>query len=73
MIQNEWALENAKMNIEKWFPVIGVLEDLQTTFFVLENKIPQFFKGISKVYFEKLKGNLSFGNYSVVNRYFGTF
>merc|ERR1712062_660333 len=46
--------QNEKLNIEKWYPVIGTLEDLETTFFVLENKLPQFFKGISKIYFEEL-------------------
>jgi len=54
VIKHDWALENAKLNIEKWYPVIGTLEDLETTFFVLENKLPQFFKGISKIYFEEL-------------------
>ena len=57
VIKHDWALENAKLNIEKWYPVIGTLEDLETTFFVLENKLPQFFKGISKIYFEELNGN----------------
>ena len=56
VIKHDWALENAKLNIEKWYPVIGTLEDLETTFFVLENKLPQFFKGISKIYFEELNG-----------------
>ena len=58
MIKHDWALENAKLNIEKWYPVIGTLEDLETTFFVLENKLPQFFKGISKIYFEELNGKI---------------
>ena len=64
MIKHDWALENAKLNIEKWYPVIGTLEDLETTFFVLENKLPQFFKGISKIYFEELKGKVKIQNFT---------
>ena len=64
MIKHDWALENAKLNIEKWYPVIGTLEDLETTFFVLENKLPQFFKGISKIYFEELKGKGKIQNFT---------
>ena len=56
MIKNKWALDKAKSNIEKWYPVVGVLEDLQTTFLVLENRIPKFFHGITKIYYEKLRG-----------------
>ena len=63
VIKNEWALENAKANIEKWYPVIGTLEDLETTFFVLENKLPQFFKGISRIYFDELKGKILIWNF----------
>ena len=63
VIKNEWALENAKANIEKWYPVIGTLEDLETTFFVLENKLPRFFKGISRIYFDELKGKILIWNF----------
>ena len=36
--------------------MVGILEDLQMTLFVLENKMPLFFKGASNIYFNELKG-----------------
>ena len=56
MLQSKWALETAKANIEKWYPVVGILEDLQMTLFVLEHKLPLYFKGASNIYFNELKG-----------------
>jgi dermatan/chondrotin sulfate uronyl 2-O-sulfotransferase UST len=57
VINSKWALNKAKENIENWFPVVGILEDLETTFVILENKLPQFFQGLSKLYYENLNGN----------------
>ena len=57
LVQSKWALEKAKSNIEAFYPVVAVLEDLDNTFFVLENKLPKFFSGISKLYYETLKSN----------------
>lgn len=44
------------MNVEKYYPVVGVLEELNSTLAVLENKIPRFFKGIQEIYFKELLG-----------------
>ncbi|XP_070562710.1 uncharacterized protein [Ptychodera flava] len=44
-IPNRWALETAKRNAVDNFAVVGILEDLNSTLFVLENVFPQFFKG----------------------------
>lgn len=35
--------------------MVGVLEDLQMTLFVLDQKLPLFFKGVSQTYYETLK------------------
>ena len=43
----------AKKNIEKHFGVVGVLEDFNKTLTVLENYIPMFFRGVTKVYWSK--------------------
>ena len=48
-----WALKEAKQNIEKSYEVIGVLEHLNITLTVLENKLPKFFAGVSQLYFNK--------------------
>ncbi|XP_076336643.1 uronyl 2-sulfotransferase-like isoform X2 [Tachypleus tridentatus] len=45
-----WALWQAKQNIEKFYPVVGVLEDMNTTLIVLERRLPRFFRGALKLY-----------------------
>ncbi len=45
-----WALSQAKSNLEKYYTVVGVLEELSTSLSVFESKIPQFFNGASKIY-----------------------
>ncbi|XP_026675255.1 heparan sulfate 2-O-sulfotransferase pipe isoform X2 [Ceratina calcarata] len=47
------ALERAKMAVEKDYAVVGVLEDLNTTLTVLENYIPEFFRGATEVYYDE--------------------
>ena len=41
-------MAKAKENVEKYFPVVGILERLNDSLLVLEHKLPQFFKGASK-------------------------
>lgn len=50
----EGALERAKSAVERNYAVVGVLEELNTTLTVLENYVPRFFKGASKIYWGKL-------------------
>ena len=50
---SKWALERAKANVMKWYPVIGVLDLIDETLNVLESTFPQFFEGAKLVY-EKL-------------------
>ncbi|XP_022246863.1 uronyl 2-sulfotransferase-like isoform X2 [Limulus polyphemus] len=45
-----WALWQAKQNIQRFYPVVGVLEDMNTTLIVLENTLPRFFRGAFKLY-----------------------
>lgn len=54
ILNNEWALQRAKNNVERYYPVVGVLEELNSTLRILESKLPYFFKGIQKVYFDEL-------------------
>lgn len=51
---SEWALHMAKRNVEKFYPVVGILEDLNMTISALENKLPYFFKGAMQIFEEKL-------------------
>ncbi|XP_066996205.2 heparan sulfate 2-O-sulfotransferase pipe [Anabrus simplex] len=54
LLNNERALEKAKANVDRYFPVVGVLEELNATLYVLERRLPYFFRGIQKIYFEEL-------------------
>ncbi|XP_049829942.1 uronyl 2-sulfotransferase-like [Schistocerca gregaria] len=53
-LNNRMALEKAKENVEHFFPVVGVLEELNATLASLESNLPYFFKGVQKMYFEEL-------------------
>lgn len=44
------AIAKAKENVEKYYAVVGVLEDLNKTLTVLEHFVPRFFAGAVKTY-----------------------
>jgi hypothetical protein len=46
---SQLVLQRAKENVDRDFPVVGVLEDLNKTLSVLENRMPHIFKGAFKV------------------------
>ncbi|KAJ8967668.1 hypothetical protein NQ314_002706 [Rhamnusium bicolor] len=54
LLNNEWALQTAKNNVERYYPVVGVLEELNATLEILEHNIPYFFKGAQRVYHRDL-------------------
>ena len=53
--RSQWALDRAKENIEKSYPVVGVLEMLETTLEVMEAAYPELFKGLGDFYHSKNK------------------
>ena len=44
------VLQRAKANVDKFYPVVGVLENLNQSLAVMEHKLPQIFRGASKVH-----------------------
>ncbi len=58
VLNSRWALETAKRNVELWYPIVGALEKLRPTLVLLEHKMPHFFRGVTQMYDEDLKGNL---------------
>ena len=46
------SLLKAKYNVDRYFKVVGILEDLSGFFEVLENLMPDMFTGIRKMYNE---------------------
>ncbi|XP_014224645.1 heparan sulfate 2-O-sulfotransferase hst-2-like [Trichogramma pretiosum] len=51
---NEWALEQAKKNVLQWYPVVGVLDNMNETIRCLEQTFPLFYEGAALVY-EKIR------------------
>ncbi|KAE8745111.1 hypothetical protein FOCC_FOCC008286 [Frankliniella occidentalis] len=49
-----WALQHAKANMDQYFPVVGILEELNATLAVLESRQPLFFAGVRDVYRHQL-------------------
>ena len=45
------ALEKAKSNVERFYSVVGITEDMSKTIKVLEDKMPEMFKGAIAEYF----------------------
>ena len=50
------ALNLAKLNVEKYFAVVGVLEEWDKSLQVLENYVPSYFKNAREVYQSNMKG-----------------
>ncbi|XP_064486551.1 uronyl 2-sulfotransferase-like [Ornithodoros turicata] len=53
LIQNTWALQKAKENIDQHYTVVGVLEELNSSLALLEERLPQFFRGARHVFREQ--------------------
>ena len=50
---SEKALKTAKRNIERFYPVVGVLEMFEESMEVMEVKMPTFFTGLREAYKER--------------------
>lgn len=55
-LNDDWALKSAKANVERYYPVVGILEEINATLEVFENKIPYFFKGVQNKYYRDILG-----------------
>lgn len=55
-LNNAQALEQAKTNVKLHFRVVGVLEQLNCTLRVAEQRIGTFFGGVQQLYFKELLG-----------------
>ncbi len=50
ILGSQWAGQKAKENIDKYFPVVGVLEHFGASLRLFEKILPKYFKGIEKKY-----------------------
>lgn len=47
---NRWALERAKTNVIRWYPVVGILDYIEESLNALAVEFPYFFKGAIHIY-----------------------
>lgn len=57
-LNNEAALSEAKRQVEAWYPVVGVLEEVNITLAVLQHHLPHYFAGVLDLYHTELLGRL---------------
>ena len=47
---NTWAMERAKTNVIRWYPVVGILDYMEESLNALAVEFPYFFKDAIRVY-----------------------
>lgn len=47
---NAEALQKAKNNVEKYYKVVGIIENINMTLSVLEDRLPEYFEGAKELY-----------------------
>ncbi|OXU28138.1 hypothetical protein TSAR_005015 [Trichomalopsis sarcophagae] len=57
-VGNEWALEEAKRNLQKHYLLVGVTEELSDFILTLQVVLPRFFKGAYDVFMHNNKSHL---------------
>ena len=55
-LNNEAALNLAKRQVEAWYPVVGVLEEVNATLALLQHHLPHYFAGVLDLYHTELLG-----------------
>ncbi|KAG0715367.1 Heparan sulfate 2-O-sulfotransferase pipe [Chionoecetes opilio] len=53
-LNNEAALNVAKRQVDAWYPVVGVLEEVNATLAVLQHHLPHYFAGVLDLYHNEL-------------------
>lgn len=47
---NTWALERAKVNVIRWYPVVGILDYMEESLNAFAVEFPYFFNGAINIY-----------------------
>ena len=58
VVGNKWAMEMAMENVDKYYSVVGVIEEFSKTLKVLQQKLPFYFGGVLDLYFNVLHGKV---------------
>ena len=64
--EDKSSLQRAMYNADRYFSVLGLTEDLDTTFRLLEVYLPRFFKGASQMFRNRSKRD---GNGKIMDQY----
>lgn len=57
LFNSKEVMQRAKANVEKFYPVVGVLENLNKSLSVMEKLLPNIFKGATQVDWPKSSFN----------------
>ncbi|XP_014204527.1 heparan sulfate 2-O-sulfotransferase 1-like [Copidosoma floridanum] len=57
-VGNQWALEEAKRNLQRHYLIVGVTEELSDFILVLQSILPRFFKGAHNLFLHNNKSHL---------------
>lgn len=49
---SSWALNRAKQNVNKYYAIVGYVEEIDKFYELLEKTMPQYFDGLEKLYVE---------------------
>ena len=53
------ALQRAKYNVESYYSVVGIMQDLKRTVKLFQSYLPLFFQNVMEIFDEKLKLNVN--------------
>ena len=53
------ALQRAKYNVESYYSVVGIMQDLKRTVKLFQSYLPLFFENVMEIFDEKLKLNVN--------------
>ena len=53
------ALQRAKYNVESYYSVVGIMQDLKRTVELFQSYLPLFFENVMEIFDEKLKLNVN--------------
>jgi hypothetical protein len=59
-------MQRAKRNVEEHYAVVGILEEMDLTLQVLENYVPRFFSGATKLYYGPSPPNIQYPFYEYI-------
>ncbi|XP_066586139.1 uronyl 2-sulfotransferase-like [Prorops nasuta] len=57
--KSKWALNQAKENVIRWYPIVAILDHMEDSLMQLEKEFPNFFSGATNVYAANLSSKMA--------------